>query len=66
VLNIGGVRGAKCPLDHWLYLPASRAGFHRVGFCSNVDIRYARWIFQGIVDSLRDGLYVGAANRLRK
>lgn len=154
VLNIGGVRGAQCPLDHWLYLPASQAGFHRVGFYSNVDAsflpisarashnrvsiyvekaygggqkpapqeireysqaamrelqqwgfigetevvdatwidvaytwsspgskwratalkaleeqdiqmvgRYARWIFQGIADSLREGLYVGAANR---
>jgi protoporphyrinogen oxidase len=154
VLNIGGVRGAKCPLDHWIYLPSSRAGFHRVGFYSNVDVsflpqsaravnnrvsiyverayrggqkpppeairkysqaavrelqqwgflgdaevvdptwidvaytwswpgsrwraaalkaleehdiqmvgRYARWMFQGIADSLRDGLYVGAANR---
>jgi protoporphyrinogen oxidase len=157
VLNIGGVRGEQCPGDHWLYLPGSRAGFHRVGFYSNVDVsflprsaraahdrvsiyveraylggqkpapeeireysqaavrelqqwgflqeaevvdptwidvaytwswpgskwratalkvlegqdiqmvgRYARWIFQGIADSLRDGLYVGAANRLRK
>jgi protoporphyrinogen oxidase len=28
--------------------------------------RYARWIFQGIADSIRDGLYVGAANCLRK
>jgi hypothetical protein len=27
--------------------------------------RYARWTFQGIADSLRDGLYVGATNRLR-
>jgi protoporphyrinogen oxidase len=154
VLNVGGVRGAKCPLDHWIYLPSSRAGFHRVGFYSNVDVsflprsartsndrvsiyvekayaggqrpapeeireysqaavgelqewefigdtevvdptwidvaytwswpgsqwraaalqaleehdiqmvgRYARWEFQGIADSLRDGLYVGAANR---
>ena len=25
--------------------------------------RYARWVFQGISDSIRDGLYVGAANR---
>jgi len=25
--------------------------------------RYARWVFQGISDSLRDGLYVGAASR---
>lgn len=37
VLNIGGVRGAKCPNDHWIYVPGSRAGFHRVGFYSNVD-----------------------------
>jgi hypothetical protein len=26
--------------------------------------RYGRWIFQGIADSLRDGLFVGAALRL--
>jgi protoporphyrinogen oxidase len=155
VLNIGAVRGAKCPNDHWIYLPGSRAGFHRVGFYSNVDAsflpsssrasnsrvsiyverayaggqepseqevrehcaatvrelqewefieraevvdptwidvaytwsrpnsqwraaalqaldghdiqmvgRYARWVFQGIADSLRDGLYVGGSNRL--
>ena len=154
VLNIGGIRGAKCPPDHWIYLPSSQSGFHRVGFYSNVDVsflpssaraphnrvsiyverayvpgerptpreiqeysqatvkelqqwgflgdaevvdptwidvaytwswpeskwrsaalkvleehdiqmvgRYARWVFQGISDSLRDGLYVGAANR---
>jgi len=157
VLNVGGVRGTKCPLDHWIYLPTSQAGFHRVGFYSNVEVsflpssaraanhrvgiyvekayrggqkpspeeireyssaavrelqrwgfledaevvdptwidvaytwswpgsrwraaalkaleehdiqmvgRYARWVFQGIADSLRDGLYVGAANRVRR
>lgn len=37
VLNIGAVRGAKCPDEHWIYVPASNAGFHRVGFYSNVD-----------------------------
>ena len=37
VLNIGAVRGARCPDDHWLYIPQSLAGFHRVGFYSNVD-----------------------------
>jgi protoporphyrinogen oxidase len=37
VLNIGGPRGPRCPDDHWLYLPASDNGFHRVGFYSNVD-----------------------------
>jgi protoporphyrinogen oxidase len=152
VLNIGAQRGPRCPDEHWLYVPESRAGFHRVGFYSNVDEtflpvcsrnsknrvsiyverayaagskpaadaiaayieatsvelkqwgfiqnvevvdptwvevaytwswpgsrwrnkalqllgehdlmmvgRYGRWIFQGIADSLRDGLFVGAA-----
>ena len=37
VLNIGAVRGKECPDDHWLYIPYSQAGFHRVGFYSNVD-----------------------------
>lgn len=37
VLNIGGLKGKACPDDHWLYHPATRSGFHRVGFYSNVD-----------------------------
>jgi protoporphyrinogen oxidase len=37
VLNIGGRKGDRCPADHWIYFPASTAGFHRVGFYSNVD-----------------------------
>ena len=37
VLNIGARRGAACPDDHWIYVPRSRAGFHRVGFYNNVD-----------------------------
>ncbi|NJN02680.1 MAG: protoporphyrinogen oxidase-like protein [Leptolyngbyaceae cyanobacterium RM1_1_2] len=37
VLNIGAVRGARCPDDHWLYNPDAQSGFHRVGFYSNVD-----------------------------
>ncbi len=40
VVNIGATRGAACPGDHWLYLPRSEAGFHRVGFYSNVDPRF--------------------------
>ena len=154
VLNIGAVKGPRCPEDHWVYLPASKATFHRVGFYSNVDAsflpkssrgsggrvsiyveraypegkkpdadevsaysrsvtqelqewewvrevdvvdptwievaytwswagsqwrqqalaaletyniypvgRYARWVFQGIADSIRDGLMAGAAMR---
>jgi protoporphyrinogen oxidase len=37
VLNIGAVRGERCPDDHWLYNCRTNAGFHRVGFYSNVD-----------------------------
>ncbi len=37
VLNIGARRAGSCPDDHWIYVPRSRAGFHRVGFYSNVD-----------------------------
>lgn len=37
VLNIGAVRGENCPDDHWIYVPESASGFHRVGFYSNVD-----------------------------
>jgi protoporphyrinogen oxidase len=154
VLNIGAVRGPRCPDDHWLYVPDAASGFHRIGFYSNVDRafvpattagsanrtsiyveraypgglrpeapairayaaevvrelqawgfirevevldptwidvaytwrwpgsnwvreatmrladlgihvvgRYGRWVFQGIADSVRDGLFVGAAHR---
>ena len=41
VLNVGARRGAACPDDHWIYVPASRAGFHRVGFYDNVDPEFA-------------------------
>jgi protoporphyrinogen oxidase len=37
VLNIGAKRGPACPEEHWLYVPRSQSGFHRVGFYSNVD-----------------------------
>ena len=37
VLNVGALRGPRCPADHWIYVPRSRAGFHRIGFYSNVD-----------------------------
>jgi len=37
VLNIGAVRGERCPDDHWLYTPDTLSRFHRVGFYSNVD-----------------------------
>jgi protoporphyrinogen oxidase len=37
VANIGARKGRACPADHWVYAPRSKAGFHRVGFYSNVD-----------------------------
>jgi len=37
VLNIAARRGRLCPDVHWCYLPGSKAGFHRVGFYSNVE-----------------------------
>jgi len=40
VINIGAKRGERCPDDHWVYIPDSRAGFHRVGFYSNVDVSF--------------------------
>jgi len=40
VLNIGAVKGARCPSHHWLYNPDATAGFHRVGFYSNVDASF--------------------------
>ena len=40
VVNIGATKGPNCPSEHWLYIPTSRAGFHRVGFYSNVDASF--------------------------
>ncbi|MFN3711861.1 MAG: hypothetical protein ACK4S8_15075, partial [Alishewanella aestuarii] len=40
VVNIGAVKTSKCPSEHWLYIPKSKAGFHRVGFYSNVDVSF--------------------------
>ncbi len=40
VVNIGGRRGARCPSSHWVYVPHSTSGFHRVGFYSNVDAEF--------------------------
>jgi protoporphyrinogen oxidase len=36
VVNIGARRGPKYPDEHWLYIPRSQSGFHRVGFYGNV------------------------------
>lgn len=37
VINIGAVKAPECPRDQWVYIPNSKARFHRVGFYSNVD-----------------------------
>ena len=41
VSNIGAVRGPNCPDDHWVYVPHSNTGFHRIGFYSNIDSMFA-------------------------
>jgi len=56
VLNIGAVRGGKCPDDHWLYNPDAKAGFHRVGFYSNVDSSFLPKSSRNTND--RVGIYV--------
>ena len=40
VFNIGARRGAHCPPHHWVYVPFSRSGFHRIGFYSNVTSNF--------------------------
>jgi protoporphyrinogen oxidase len=40
VVNLGCIKGEACPDDHWLYLPHSEGGFHRVGFYSNVNASF--------------------------
>jgi protoporphyrinogen oxidase len=37
VLNLGAHEGPCCPSEHWVYVPRSRSGFHRVGIYSHVD-----------------------------
>lgn len=37
VVNLGAVKGPRCPSSHWLYLPTANSGIHRIGFYSNVD-----------------------------
>jgi protoporphyrinogen oxidase len=59
VLNIGAVRGQKCPQDHWLYNPDAKSGFHRVGFYSNVDVSFLPCSAQS--DGNRVSIYVERA-----
>ncbi|MBD3305870.1 protoporphyrinogen oxidase-like protein [candidate division KSB3 bacterium] len=59
VLNIGAVRGKACPQSHWLYIPQSRAGFHRVGFYGNVDQAFLPRSARGL--ATRVSLYIERA-----
>ncbi len=59
VLNIGATRGPRCPEDHWIYVPRSKAGFHRVGFYSNVDSAFLPTSSQAVRD--RVSIYVEKA-----
>ena len=61
VLNAGARKGPKCPKEHWLYVPRSRSGFHRVGFYSNVDRRFLPRSVQQ--ESDRVAIYVEQAYR---
>lgn len=56
VINIGAKRGKKCPDYHWLYIPGSKSGFHRIGFYSNVDVSFLP--FSSRKDNNRVGVYV--------
>jgi protoporphyrinogen oxidase len=61
VVNIGAKKGPYCPEEHWLYIPQSRSGFHRVGFYSNVDSTFLPASARGQHD--RVSLYVEKAYR---
>jgi hypothetical protein len=61
VLNVGAVKGPSCPSEHWVYLPRSRSGFHRVGCYSNVDPSFLPFSSRSRDD--RVGLYVERAYR---
>jgi protoporphyrinogen oxidase len=61
VINIGAKKGRLCPEDHWVYVPASQAGFHRVGFYSNVDQSFLPMRWGG--GAARAALYVEKSYR---
>ncbi len=61
VVNIGAQKGPKCPFEHWIYIPKSRAGFHRVGFYSNVTPSFLPASARGQQD--RVSIYVEKAYR---
>jgi len=36
-LNVGALRGPRCPDAHWIYLPRTQSGFFRAGFYNHVE-----------------------------
>jgi protoporphyrinogen oxidase len=59
VINIGAQKGSHCPQEHWVYIPQSKTGFHRVGFYSNVDHSFLPISARKGTD--RSGVYVEKA-----
>jgi protoporphyrinogen oxidase len=59
VLNIGAERGPHAPDTHWQYEPDAEAGFHRLGWYSNVDRSFLPAAHRAAGD--RVGLYVERA-----
>ena len=59
VLNIGARRGPACPEQHWIYVPGSRSGFHRIGFYDNVDVSFLPAAYRS--ERSRVALYVERA-----
>lgn len=59
VVNIGARKGPRCPSEHWLYIPRSKTGFHRVGFYSNVDSSFLPLSVRNTMD--RTSVYVEKA-----
>jgi protoporphyrinogen oxidase len=61
VVNIGARKGPRCPQEHWVYIPQSKTGFHRVGFYSNVDPSFLPVSVRNDAD--HSGIYVEKAFR---
>jgi protoporphyrinogen oxidase len=59
VLNIGAKPDSACPNDHWIYIPHSRSGFHRVGFYSNVDKSFLPSCDESLVSIYVEKAYAG-------
>ena len=65
VLNIGAERGPRCPDDHWVYVPGSASGFHRVGFYNAVDLPVPTGLYALLAEARqrlhRTGLFTWAS-----